>query len=73
MNVVSSEAPSTISGVDIGRKIRRFVRRPAAERVARRAPAPIIVPSVVATRVDSERDEQAVPHGLRQAGAGRAD
>ena len=31
MNVVRSDAPSTISGVDIGRKISRFVRAPAAE------------------------------------------
>ena len=49
---VSSEAPSTISGVDIGRKMSRFVE-PRPRNWCRTSASAIIVPSTVATTVPS--------------------
>ena len=51
MNRVSSDAPSTISGVDIGRKMSRFVAARPRNPWRTRASA-ISVPRIVATIVD---------------------
>ena len=51
-NSVRSEAPSTISGVDIGRKISRFVT-PRPRKRCRTIASAISVPRTVATTVVS--------------------
>ncbi len=53
MNVVRSEAPSTISGVDIGRKISRFVDDRPVNWYRTRARA-MSVPRMVATIVEAK-------------------
>ena len=55
MNSVRSEAPSTISGVDIGRKISTFVA-PRPRKSWRTSASAISVPSTVATSVEMSAD-----------------
>ena len=66
MNRVSSDVPSTISGVDMGRKTSRLVA-PRPRNEWRTSASAMSTPMVVAMSVDERRDEQAGEHGLAQA------